>query len=166
MSVWYDVDVTAYGYEEDLAKLLAIKTEDIEALNEVTLSFGQKNRPGVDLGDLAKKHPNLVFLVHMTVECHSGSTFLFKYDKESDNDQYIPLERFDYNEQEYNIRLLKEFPELDQELTKNKSIRWKYFCWNKLRLFSLMSKHESYQETAFLVSQEDIDFDNAELIDD
>ena len=166
MSVWYDVTVTAFGPEEDLAELLVIKPEDIESLNEITFSFGRKNSPGVDLDYLIKKHPNLAFLVHTTVECHSGSTFLIKYDAASGKDQYIPLERFDYNEQEYNIKLIKEFSELERELAKNKFIRWKYFCWDKHRLFNLLAKHEQYQDTAFRVSQEDIDFDNMELLDD
>jgi hypothetical protein len=166
MSVWYDVKVTAYGTEEDLARLLNVKSDDISGLNEITLEFGQKNSPGVNLDSLAKNNPGLTLLVHTTVECHSGSMFLLRHDPMKNEDQYIPLERFDYEQQEYNRKLIVDFPKLEQELAKNKFINWKYFCFDVEKIQALLNKHEEYQDTVSLVTQEDIDFDNAELIDD
>ena len=166
MSTWYDVTVNAYGNEEHLAKCLNVKTEDIRGLNQIELSFGQKNRSGVDLESLAKNNSGLILLVQTTVECHSGSVFLLKYDTLSNDFQYVPLERFDYDSREFNKKLLLEFPNLEKELMKNKFINWKLFCYDEKSLRPILDQHDQYQDTVLEFSQEDFELDNAELADD
>ncbi|MGE3320555.1 MAG: hypothetical protein AB7I18_14800, partial [Candidatus Berkiella sp.] len=111
-------------------------------------------------------NPELTLLVQTTVECHSGSVFLLKYDPNSEDDKYVQLESFDYERNELNKNLLAEFPKLERELAQNKFINWKHFCFANSHLQEILHNHEKYQDMMLLVSQEDIDFDQMEPIDD
>lgn len=161
MSVWYDTTISAYGSEEHLAKLIGVKPGDCRS-DMIRLEFGAKNGPGVNIEELAKSNYGLIFLVESTVECHSGSTFLLRYDRVCENMQYVPLDSFDYDRMERNVKLLKDYP----EAKKYGTINWRSFCYDDSKINLILNNHMKYQELSIEVSQEDIEFDQMEPIDD
>lgn len=161
MSTWYDADVTAYGEEDDLAKLLGLRPEDSHGVHKVKMNFGQKN--GVDLRPLIKNNPDLVFLIQMTVECFSGGIRIARYDRASDMPVDILLESFSYEHVEFNKKILEDYPELLGEFQKSKYIDWKTFCADEKRIRELLNQADQYEEMVAMFEAQELDFDNQPL---
>lgn len=163
MSVWYSVDVTAYGDDRSLARLLNLNPEDVHHLDQVELSFGHKNGPGIDLEALVKANPDLIFLIESTVECFSGSVWLTRYDKLTEKTQDILLESFSYENREFNRKIVDEYPDLLHQFKNHGSISWKGFCYDDNKTRELLSRAEQYEDMSSLIQIEDIEFDNIPL---
>ena len=161
MSVWCDADVTAYGDEESLAKLLNLKPKDLDGLNEVKLSFGRKN--GVDLEPLIKSNPDLVFLIRTTVECFSGGIWIARHDKTTDMPVDILLESYNYDMVEFNKKILEDYPELLREYKESGVVDWKSFCSDEKRIRELLNQADQYEELAAIIENQELEFDNQPL---
>lgn len=161
MSTWYDATVTAYGEEDDLAKLLGLKPEDSHGIHKVEMSFGQKN--GVDLRPLIKNNPELVFFIHMTVESFSGGIRIARYDRMTDSELDILLESYSYDMVELNKKILEDYPELIHQFKKEGHIDWKSFCSDEKRVRELLNQADQYEELASLIENQELDFDNEPL---
>lgn len=161
MSIWYDAHVTAYGEEDDLAKLLGLKPEESHGLHKVELSFGQKN--GVDLRPLVKNNPELVFLIQMSIECFSGGIRIARYDSASATELDILLESYSYDMVEFNKKILEDYPELVQEYKKSGAVNWKSFCSDEKRIRELLNQTDKYEELISLIENQELEFDNQPL---
>jgi hypothetical protein len=161
MSIWCSADVTAYGEEDELAKLLGLNPKDADGLNEVKLSFGRKN--GVDLGPLIKNNPELVFLIQTTYECFSGGIHIARYNRATDEIQDVLLESFNYDMIEFNKKIMEDYPDLLREYRKSGAVDWKTFCSDEKRMRQLLNQAEQYEELSALIENQDIEFDNQPL---
>lgn len=162
MSTWFDVKVNVFGNTTAFAKFLNIKIDDVW-VDELEMSFGSKNGPGIRMDVLVKNNPDLVFLVRVHVENYAGYTYLLGYNKLLEEVKSISLDNWDGDDYEYNYKILEENPAISISLKKNKYVNWSEICRDLNKASSLLNRAHQYENLSSLISVQDIEFDNLPL---
>jgi hypothetical protein len=165
MSVWYDYKITAFGHPNDIAKFFDLDPGDAHFTESFDFSFGHKSGPGIRYEKIVKKNHNLVFLVQQSVECNPPTLWIEKYDPASNEFQRILIE----DNQEINKRMLaeyeKQFPYLMEQHKNGRPYDWNLFC-HRAPLKEYLRYFDSFQQMICPISEDDIEFDNSEVVDD
>lgn len=171
MSTWYQYKVKAIADDQTaVGKFFHLDPKEDVRIDDFEFSFGQKNGPGLYLEKLMKQNPDLIFLVEQQIECNYIALWIERFDKNTSKFQHIFIEKYDYDDYEVNKSLLEkyaiEFPNLMAQHEKsNRPLDWKYFFndFNKCAL--MLSQADMYQQMISPISEEEIEFDNAELVE-
>lgn len=152
MSIWYHYDVEVMGKRESIAKFLNLQLEDVR-IEHLKFSFGQKNGPGLRLGELVVQNPDLIFLVKESVEVDSVAWWIERFDKDSGKIRRIHLEDSGEYVVEINKKVLdaytKEYPTLPaKHLAREKG--FEDFRWSMFFDFEtaavMLNQSEEYKE--------------------
>lgn len=174
MSVWYSITIEAMGDRSAIAKLMNLPKEDVVTDN-VTLSFGGKNGPGLGVMTLVENNPDLIFLVQCNIECETVQYWITRFDLVSNKHQFIMVQDIGPWNNEINKKILEQYtqkyPSLPEKHFANMEpenfdpFRWKLFFNDFNRMAEMLHNEEQYKEMLCVAKKEDcdLDFDNQPL---
>jgi hypothetical protein len=169
MSVWYHYDVEAIAVDKRaVAKFFNLDPETDVRVENFEFSFGQKSGAGMRLGKIVEQNPDIIFLVNESIESDTSNWWVERFDKITNEHQYIPLSTTGSYTTEINKRVLEEYTERFPNLPEKhfagekgyEEFRWSMFFNDFGKAASMLRRASQYQEMIMPISQEDIDFDN------
>jgi hypothetical protein len=177
MSTWYNYDVKAIAADEKAVKKFFNLPSDEDVRTErFEFSFGAKNGCGMNLKQLAKQNPDIVFLVSSTIECQTGNDWIQRFDSLTNEMQEVLLYSTGEYDDEINKKVLeeysKEYPTLVAKHLANEKgyegFRWSQFLdFNRAAL--ILRREDQYKEMVSLMASDndilDNDFSHLEMND-
>lgn len=169
MSIWYQYDIEVLAKDEQaISKFWGV---DARASAHFNFSFGAKNGPALDLGQLICNNPDLIFLIKEGVEC---STYwsLVRWDSDNNKVLEIPLssvvvDMYPEPVFEINVKMIedykKKFPEsIDNEIAKKYGFNWSAFFSSFEIAADKLNRADEYSDFRELVSMDDegLDYQN------
>lgn len=168
MSTWYNYDVKAIAADEKAVKKFFNLSSDKDVRTEsFEFSFGGNNGWGMNLDQIAKQNPDIIFLVSSTVECQTGNDWIQRFDSLTNEMQEVLIYSAGYFGDEINKKILeeygKEYPTLVAKHIANEkgyeNFRWsQFFSFNRAAL--ILRREGQYKEMVSLITSDDCIIDN------
>lgn len=160
MSIWYQYKIEAIAptdTTEAVANFFDLTPKEDVRIDRFSFSFGNKNGPGLRLGKIVAQNPDLIFLVEEQIECDTVSNWLERFDKNTNEHQYVFLYTDGIVTRSINKKVLEEYEkELsglpEKHIAKKKGFekfRWNmFFSYNRAN--RMLANAKEYKETIVL----------------